>query len=195
MKEQNKINYYIEPVEIEIYLKKAGTVKTIIKDLNIELIEVVPKLAFAREKLFPFFIGKDEPIDLIDAQNFFPEIILPASISYYQTMELYEKFSMHIKSALNGSMDAWKQCIYFTELLMKYEPTLVSLEYLDDFLTYNLNYFVKKLNSLGQEFILEDNTVSYLIKRKREHYANQEPDKEFNKLVELWEYNLKEKLL
>ena len=36
------INYYIEPVEIEIYLKKAGIVRTIIKDLKIELIDVVP---------------------------------------------------------------------------------------------------------------------------------------------------------
>ena len=34
--------YYIEPVEIEIYLKKAGIVRTIIKDLKIELVEVIP---------------------------------------------------------------------------------------------------------------------------------------------------------
>ena len=31
----DKKKYYIEPVEIEIYLKKAGIVRTIIKDLKI----------------------------------------------------------------------------------------------------------------------------------------------------------------
>lgn len=194
MNQNNKYNYYVEPVEIEIYLKKAGTVKTIVKELVIELVDVVPELEFSK-KMFKFFIEKDEPIDLIEAQNYFPEIILPVSISYYQTIELYEKLSIHIKTGLGGSNDSWRQCIYFTELLMKYEPTLASLEYLGDFHTYNLNYLIRKLNSINEHFILEDSTVAYLIKRKREAYKDMPTDKEFDKLVELWEYNLKEKLI
>lgn len=194
MNKENNNNYYIEPVEIEIYLKKAGTVKTIIKDLPIELIDVNPDIDFAK-RMFAYFESKNEPIDLVEAQNIFPEIILPVSISYYQTMDLFEKLSMHIKSALAGSTDSWKQCIYFTELLLKYEPTLASLEYLGDFLTYNLNFLIRKLNTLNESFILEDTTVSYLIKRKREAYADAPPDQEFEKLVELWRYHLREKLV
>jgi hypothetical protein len=48
MEPKDKINYYVEPVEIEIYLKKAGKVRTIIKDLYIELIDVVPQTNTAR---------------------------------------------------------------------------------------------------------------------------------------------------
>ncbi len=43
METKDKKNYYVEPVEIEIYLKKAGKVRTIIKDMHIELIDVMPK--------------------------------------------------------------------------------------------------------------------------------------------------------
>ena len=35
-----KKNYYIEPVEIEIYLKKIGKVRTIIKEMYVELFDV-----------------------------------------------------------------------------------------------------------------------------------------------------------
>ena len=47
--------YYIEPVEIEIYLKKAGIVRTIIKDLKIELIDVEPNSEKSREIFDPIF--------------------------------------------------------------------------------------------------------------------------------------------
>jgi len=192
----DKTNYYTEPVEIEIYLKKAGTVKTIIKSLYIELIEENPKPAFAK-KLFAHFKSMDEPIDIIEAQNYFPEIILPFSNSYYQFETLYEKLSMHFQSAIGGSNDSWRQSLYLTELLMKYEPTIASLETLGDFHTYNLNYIIRKLNVLNQTVPLEDATVAYLIKRERKAKAerNEKPDPEYEKLVELWEYNLKEKII
>ena len=62
-----------------------------------------------------------------------------------------------------------------------------------DFQTHNLNYMIIKLNSLNERFLLEDSTVAYLIKRRNSAYQNQPRDKEFDKLVELWEYNVKEK--
>lgn len=191
----NRINYYIEPVEIEIYLKKAGTVKTIIKDLYIELIdeEPLPELA---KNIFDFFRDLDEPIDLIKLQNNFPETIIFVIESYYQYIDLYERLSMHMRSGLAGSVDAIRQALYLTELLMKYEPTLCSLEYIGDFSTYNLNYYIRKLNDLEEEFLLEDTTVEYLINRRRKAYEDKEisgNDKEFEKLVELWHYNMREK--
>jgi len=192
----DKTNFYIEPVEIEIYLKKAGTVKTIIKNLYIELIDEEPKLEFSR-KLFTHFQSMDEPIDLIEAQNYFPEIILPFSNSYFQFENLYVKLSMHFQAAIGGSIDSWRQSLYLTELLMKYEPTIAALEILGDFHTYNLNYIIRKLNRADQTIALEDSTVAYLIKRHRKAMAEkgEKPDPEFEKLVELWEYNLKERII
>ena len=188
--DKNK-HYYIEPVEIEVYLKKAGKVRTVIKDLYVELIPVEPASEKSRE-VFDAFLKKDEPIDLMEVQNLFPEFIRVIYDSYYKNMDLYEKLSMHFKSGLTGSIDSWRMALYFTELLLKYEPTIAS-QAIGDFQTHNLNYLIIKLNSLNERFLLEDSTVAYLIKRRNSAYQNQPRDKEFDKLVELWEYNVKEK--
>ncbi|HQO40678.1 MAG TPA: hypothetical protein PK986_09435 [Spirochaetota bacterium] len=182
--------YYVEPVEIEIYLKKAGIVRTIIKDLRIELVEVVPPHEKSRE-IFELFKSMDEPIDLMEVQNHFPQYIRNIYESYYKNMELYEKLSMHFKSGLAGINDSWRSSLYFTELLIKYEPTVAATEILGNFNTYNLNYIINRLNTLGEKFLIEDSTVAYLIKRKREAYKDAPPDREFDKLVELWEYNVR----
>ena len=188
--DKNK-QYYNEPVEIEVYLKKAGKVRTVIKDLFIELIPVEPASDKSRE-IFATFEKNSEPIDLMEVQNYFPEYIKIIYDSYYQNMDLYEKLSMHFKSGMSGSIDSWRMALYFTELLLKYEPTVAS-KVIGDFHTYNLNYLVIKLNAMGEHFLLEDSTVAYLIKRKNSAYKDQPRDKEFDKLVELWEYNVKEK--
>ncbi len=184
-------HYYVEPVEIEVYLKKAGKVRTVIKDLFIELIPVAPATDKSRE-IFEHFTVKDEPIDLMEVQNEFPEMIKAIYDSYYQNMDLFEKLSMHFKSGMTGSIDSWRMALYFTELLMKYEPTVAS-KLIGDFQTYNLNHLIIKLNQLKEPFLLEDATVAYLIKRRNMAYKDQPRDKEFDKLVELWEYNVKEK--
>lgn len=191
--EKNK-NYYIEPVEIEVYLKKAGMVKTLIKDLYIELVEPEPINDRSR-KIFDYFIERGEPVDIMEVQNSFPEYIKVIYDSYYQNMNLFEKLSIHFKSALSGIDSSWRQALYFTELLLKYEPTIASTKYIGDFQTYNLNYCIKKLNALGDPFLLEDSTVYFLIKRKRMAYRDAATDREFEKLVELWEYNIREKIL
>jgi hypothetical protein len=189
---ENEKKYYIEPVEIEIYLKKAGIVRTIIKDLKIELIDVEPNNEKSRE-IFDLFKSMNEPIDLMEVQNNFPQYIKYIYDSYYKNMELFEKLSMHFKSGLAGINDSWRSALYFTELLLKYEPTVASTEILGSFNTYNLIYVINKLNELGDKFLLEDSTVYYLIKRRNEAYKDKPADREFEKLVELWEYNVKGK--
>ena len=77
--------------------------------------------------------------------------------------------------------------------MLKYEPTIASTKYIGDFQTYNLNYLIIRLNEIGERFLLEDSTVAYLIKRRNFAHKDDEPDREFEKLVELWEYNIKEK--
>lgn len=194
MHKSNEINYYVEPVEIEIYLKKSGKVRTIIKDMYIELIDVVPTTESAK-KIFEYFMEKGGPIDLIEIMNAFPEYLTVIYDSYYQHMELFEKLSMHFQSAMGGSRDSLRLSLYFTELLIKYEPTIASTRYIGDFATYNLNYLIRKLNEIGEKFLLEDSTVAYLIKRRNRAHENKPPNREFDKLVELWQYNLKEKYL
>ncbi|MBN2039972.1 MAG: hypothetical protein JW864_08030 [Spirochaetes bacterium] len=190
MDPKDKINYYIEPVEVEIYLKKAGIVRTIIKDMYVDLIDVEPINEGSRE-IFDHFKEKDEPVDLVEIMNFFPQYMPAIFESYYHRMQLYEKLSMHFKEMLAGSEDSMRLAIYFTELLLKYEPTLASANVLGDFQTHNINYLVRKLNEAGQKFLLEDKTVAYLIKRRNQAFEGRPRDREFDKLVELWEYNVK----
>ncbi len=186
------INYYVEPVEIEIYLKKAGKVRTIIKDMFVELIDVEPLPNETSKKIFEYFKSNNQPIDLIEITNLFPELISMVFESYYHNINLYEKLSMYFKAGLSGSTDSWRLALYFTELLMKFEPTIASFQYIGDFQTYNLNYLIRKLNQLGEKFLLEDATVLYLIKRRNKAYEGKPRDKEFEKLVELWQFNVKE---
>ena len=189
-----KTNFYVEPVEIEIYLKKSGKVRTIIKDMYVELIEVEPHNEHS-VRIFQHFREIESPIDLIEIMNIFPEYIKPIYESYYQHMDLFEKLSMHIQSAAGGSIDSLRLSLYFIELLIKYEPTVAAIDYIGDFQTYNLNYLIKKLNTLNESFLLEDSTVAYLIKRRNKAWEGRPRDREFDKLVELWQYNIKEKLL
>ena len=189
---QTDKNYYVEPVEIEIYLKKIGKVRTIIKEMYVELIDIEPVSDKSRE-IIDYFRNIDEPIDLMEVQNNFPEFIKVIYDSYYKNMDLFEKLSILYKQGLAGSTASWRQALYFNELLMKYEPTLASTRFIGDFQTYNLNYTIIRLNNLGEKFLLEDSTVSYLIKRRNQAYRGKPRDREFDKLVELWEYNVHEK--
>lgn len=189
-----KIDYYIEPVEIEIYLKKSGKVRTIIKDMYIELIDVAPNNDHSK-KIFDYFMDKNEPIDLMEIMNIFPEYMRIIYDSYYQHVELFEKLSMHFQSGMTGSNNSWRLALYFIELLIKYEPTIASTKYIGDFQTHNLNYMIRKLNELQEKFLLEDSTVVYLIKRRNKAYEGKPRNPEFDKLVELWQYNVKEKLI
>lgn len=192
--ENDKINYYLEPVEIEIYLKKSGKVRTIIKDMYVELIDAEPHNDSSK-KIFDFFREKGGPIDLMEIMNVFPEYLRLIYDSYYQHIDLFEKLSMHFQTAAGGSIDSLRLSLYFVELLIKYEPTVASSRYIGDFQTYNLNFIIRKLNTLGESFLLEDSTVAYLIKRRNKAYEGNPRDREFEKLVELWQYNIREKLL
>jgi hypothetical protein len=187
---KDKINYYVEPVEVEIYLKKSGIVRTIIKDMYIDLIDVMPNNEHS-QKIFDYFLERNEPIDLIEIMNVFPQYMPVIFESYYHRMPLYEKVSMHYKETLAGSTDSLRLSMYFTELLIKYEPTIASSGYLGDYQTHNLNYLIRKLNEHGQKFLLEDSTTRYLIKRRNIAFEKKPKDREFDKLVELWEYNVK----
>ncbi len=191
---KDKKFYYVEPVEIEIYLKNIGKVRTIIKDMYVELIDVEP-IHEKSKIIFDHFRELDEPIDLMEIQNFFPQYIKSIYDSYYKNIDLYEKLSTYFKGGLSNSASSWRLALYLNELLIKYEPTIASTQYIGDFQTYNMNYLIIKLNELNEKFLLEDSTVAFLIKRRNFKYQDMPLDKEFAKLVELWHYNIKENIL
>jgi len=183
----NGKNYYREPVEIEIYIKKSGKIRNIVKDMLIELVDEEPIHEKSRE-IFDYFKKKNAPIDIIEMQNVFPEMILPVYESYFSKMEFYEKLSIHLKQGLSGIISSWRTAIYFTELLLKYEPTIASIQHIGNFNAYNLNYLIIKLNEAGETFVLEDSSVEFLIKRRNQAHEGKPPDKQFDKLLELWRY-------
>ena len=111
METDNSKSYYIEPVEIEIYLKKAGKVRTVIKDMHIELIDPEPVNPKSAE-IFNYFMELGKPIDLMELQDNFPETIRYVYDSYYQNMDLFEKQSMRFQEGFEtGSTDSWRQAI------------------------------------------------------------------------------------
>ena len=183
----NNKNYYREPVEIEIYIKKSGKIRNIVKDMPVELIDEEPINEKSKE-IFDYFKEKDAPIDIIEIQNVFPEMIVHIYESYFSKMEFYEKLSIHFKQGLSGIIGSWRTAVYFTELLLKYEPTIATIKHLGNFNAYNLNYLIIKLNEAGEDFVLEDSSVEFLIKRRNNAYKDSPPDKQFDKLVELWRY-------
>lgn len=60
--------------------------------------------------------------------------------------------------------------MFHTEALMKWEPTVATLEFLGPYTIYNLNWLIRKLNEAEEEFSLEDETISVLIKRRNEYW-------------------------
>ena len=188
-------HFYIEPIPIEESHEETDEIQIIEKDMQIELIPVKPANNSSKV-IFDHFIKLDAPIDLMEIQNNFPEFINTIYASYYTNMELYEKLSMHYRDGLGGSTDAWRDALYLTELMLKYEPTIASMEHIGDFNTHNLHYCIIKLNSLGEKFLLEDDTVRYLITRRNKAFEDQPSNKkseEFDELVELWLQRIRKK--
>lgn len=187
-------HFYTEPVSIEEYHQETDKPQIIEKNMQIELIPVEP-INKSSKAIFNHFTKSNKPIDLMEIQNNFPEFINIIHESYYTNMSLYEKLSMDYRDGLSGSTDAWRDALYLTELMLKYEPTIASMEYIGDFNTHNLHYCIIRLNSIENKFILEDDTVRYLINRRNKAFedANRPNDEEFDKLAKVWLQHVKNK--
>ena len=185
-------HFYTEPISIKEHNEETNKTQIIEKVLQIELIPVEP-IHEESKAIFDYFIELDEPVDLMEIQNNFPELISVIYESYYTNIDLYEKLSMHYRDGLSGSADAWRYALYFTELMLKYEPTIASMERIGDFNTHNIHYCIIKLNSLEEKFFLEDDTVKYLIGRRNRAFEDQPANEEFDKLAEAWLQQVKNK--
>lgn len=161
-------NFYKEPVTIEYYIPKESRFAYQIKYLYVQLVDPIPKPG-NQEMVMNHFKAINEPIDLMKVMDDFPQFLVQMLDYMSPQMGIIENLSRNIQIGLRGEHTAFRGALYTCEVLRKFEPSIVSLEIVGDYTTYNINWIVRKLNSLGIEFSLEDPTVEYLITRYRRH--------------------------
>jgi len=84
--------------------------------------------------------------------------------------------------------EKYKTAFYLCELLIDYEPSIASLEFLGDFISWNLNWLVRRLNERGVEFTASDKVVSYFVKKRNIYWeeSHLEYDERFEILAALF---------
>ncbi|MCU0824599.1 MAG: hypothetical protein MUF77_08135 [Leptospira sp.] len=186
---KESIDYYKEPIWIEYYIPKESRFAFETKYLFIYLVDpevgddpcyLPQKLAKESGSIIDIFemleTGDAEVSDLIRS-------------SYHSTISMHESIHTIFKAYKESeSTEDLKTACYLTEALLKYEPTMASLTLFKDYVLYNLNYFIRLLNSKRIEFSLEDATVSLLIKRRNELWEieNRPVDDDFDVLAALF---------
>lgn len=177
-------DYYVEPVLIEYYVPKDSKFINEIRYLFIPLIDPpfddrYPILNQAMKKNIFF--------DIINVLNDYPEHTSLILESYKNTFNFIERISQTLKEAKNNP-ELYKTAFYLCETIIKYEPTLAYLEVLGDYISWNLNWLIRKLNENKIPFSAEDDTVTYLIKRRNLYWEeNQLPyDERFEILAALF---------
>ena len=163
------INYYVEPVRIEYYIPRESRFATERRFLYIPLIDPEPRTD-PDDKILRSHIEQNRFIDLIDLMNQFPVHITDILESYGSTMNLYESLSRSFNAALSGNEEAYKSAFYLCEALTEYEPTIASLQFLGEFLAWDLNWLTRAMNTLGIEFAASDKTIAYFIKKRNDYW-------------------------
>jgi len=187
--EEGKENdFYIEPVTIEYYIPKESRFATETKFLYIELYD--PKaLNDTQKEVMGFFMAKDEPIDVMEVMNNFPQHFEKIFDSYNMRFDLHEKMSMEYKLGLSGENKvAIRRALYLNEVMRKGEPKLAALEILGDYTTYNINWCIRFCNKNNIEHTVEDKTVEYLLKlhRMKHEDENRAIDERFEILAGIY---------
>lgn len=185
--DDNKSNYYIEPVTIEYYVTKNSRFASEIKYLYIPLVDPEPSNENS-EKIFNYFKGKNEPIDVMEVMNIFPEHLINIIQYYEPVLNLYENMAVQFRSGMKEDPESIKKALYLNEVLRKMEPSLPSLNIIGDFINYNINWCVRFLNLNRIEHSLEDGTVANLILRYRLSLQkkNEKPDQRFEILTSIY---------
>jgi hypothetical protein len=163
-------NYYKEPVTIEYYIPKESRFAYQVKYLYVPLYDPIPHNDNAR-LVMEHFKNLGEPIDLMKVMDEFPQFLVKMLDYLSPQMGIIESLSRSIQDGLAGEHESFRKALYTCEVLRKFEPSIVSLEIVGDYTTYNINWLIRKLNSLQMEFSLEDPTVEFLIQRYRRHAA------------------------
>ncbi len=180
------INYYVEPVHIEYYIPKESRFAREIRYLYIPLIDPVPLTA---HELLQEHIKENRFFDLLSIMDTHPGYISQILDSYNNLLSMYESLSRDMRdAALEDELEKYRSAFYMCETLAEYEPTLASLEFLGEFISWNINWLIRRMNRLGVEFAASDKTVSFLIKRRNIDMEenNRPPDERFEVLAALF---------
>lgn len=178
LSDDEKINFYKEPIWIEYYIPKESRFALETKFFFIMLVDPKP-----RE-------GKDEILRQAQEGNKFinllehmkgnsPEAVM-IKRSYVNFIPILETMEdLHERFEQSGDPNFLKTVVYLTESVMMYEPTLATLEVLGDYAIHNLNWLIRRLNEGNVEFSLEDRTILLLIKRRNDYWEeNNVPEDE-----------------
>ena len=188
VEEGTENDFYIEPIVIEYYIPKESLFAYETKYLYIELYDPLPKNK-NQELVMGYFRGRDEPIDVIEVMNHFPQFMIPIMNSYNLNMDLHEKASMEYKQGISAESPlAIRRALYINEVLRKKEPKLAALEVLGDYTTFNINWCIRYLNKNHITHTLEDKTVEYMIKlhRMKMETENRAIDERFEILTSIY---------
>lgn len=159
-------NYYKEPVTIEYYIPKESRFAYQVKYLYIPLYDP-PAKNDNQVLIMNHFKELGEPIDLMKVMDDFPQYLVKMLDYLSPQMSIIENMSRNIQDGLGGEHEAFRRALYTCEVLHKFEPSIVSLEIVGNYTTFNINWFIRKLNSLKMDFSLEDPTIEYLMNRYR----------------------------
>lgn len=179
------INYYVEPVRIEYYIPKESRFAVEMRDLYVPLIDPTPG---PEHEVLRNAMEKNRFMDLMEIMNEYPQTISGILESYHEILNMYEHVSRAMRQAENTDPSEYRTAFYLCEILLEYEPTVASLEFLGDFVSYNLNWLVRTMNALGVEFRASDRIVSYFIKLRNMYWDehNLEFDERFEILASLF---------
>ncbi len=167
----NDFYWYLESVEVDTYIKEESRFEVRPEVLPIKL---PPVMSLAENgtynselsiRLFQYAQEQDEPIHLLKVLSENSEIADDIGRVYAQYFNYLHRFDSQIEQFRDGNARALEIAVYITETLLKFEPSYISLRYLGDFHTFNLNWLLAKMNRSKEMINLEPDTVEYLIKR------------------------------
>lgn len=161
------LNHYVEPVRIEYYIPKESRFALETKFLYIPLVDPIPR---EQDRILREAMEKNIFIDLIEVMNTYPQHITDILESYDNTMDMFERMSNTLKEVYDGREEQLRTVFYLVEVLMDFEPTVAALDFLGDFLSWNVNWLVRQMNLAAMDFSASDKTVSLFIKKRNLHY-------------------------
>lgn len=180
LSEEDAIHYYREPIWIEYYIPKESRFALEIKYLYIFLPPIVTREG--KDELLKQYMSTDSFFDILEIAKEQPQHKELIEYSYQNFQSILKTISDAIKQfAVTENYELLKIPIHLVETLMQFEPTIASLELFGNYITYNLNWLIKKLNRGKAEFSLEDKTIALLIKRRNEYWEEngKESDEDF----------------
>ncbi len=173
--DEDEIDNYVEAVKIEHYVPKEKRFAERKLFLYIPLIDPKPS---KKHTILKQHIDSKEFFDLFTTLKKETEHKENIQKYYRNTLQIYEKLSEIMEQTKSESNkknieDSYKRSFYLCEVLATYEPTMANLDFLGDFISWNLNYLVRSLNRAKVSFSASDQTVAYFIKKRNKKWEDE----------------------